>query len=63
MKKITISLDAMGGDKAPNIVVDGASEAKVRYPEIKFIFFGDETILTPMIKNKHNLEKIQFAVS
>ncbi len=56
MKKITISLDAMGGDKAPNIVVDGASEAKVRYPEIKFIFFGDETILTPMIKNKHNLD-------
>ena len=56
MKKITIALDAMGGDKAPDIVIDGASEAKVRYPEIKFNFFGNENILGPLIKKKHNLE-------
>ena len=52
LKNITISLDAMGGDRAPEIVVDGASEAKVRYPEIKFIFFGNKNILLPMIKKK-----------
>ena len=45
MKKIKISLDAMGGDNAPAIVVDGASEAKVRYPDIDFIFFGNKTML------------------
>ena len=55
MKKIKISLDAMGGDKAPSIVVDGAAEAKLRYPDIDFIFFGNKRILNPLINNKHNL--------
>ncbi len=55
MNKIKISLDAMGGDNAPEIVVDGASEAKIRYPEIEFIFFGNKTILDPLISSKKNL--------
>ena len=45
----------MGGDKAPSIVVDGAAEAKLRYPDIDFIFFGNKRILNPLINNKHNL--------
>ncbi len=45
----------MGGDKAPSIVVDGAAEAKLRYPDIDFIFFGNKRILNPLIDNKHNL--------
>ena len=45
MKKIKISLDAMGGDNAPDIVVEGAAEAKIRYPDIDFMFFGDKTHL------------------
>ena len=44
-----IALDAMGGDRAPAIVIDGAILARERYPEIKFLFFGDESILTPLI--------------
>ena len=55
MKKIKISLDAMGGDYAPEIVVKGASEAKIRYPDIEFIFFGNKKILDPLIDDKHNL--------
>ena len=35
----------MGGDHAPEIVVEGASEAKIRYPDIEFIFFGNKKIL------------------
>ena len=45
MKKIKISLDARGGDYAPEIVVEGAAEAKVRYPDVDFIFFGNEEVL------------------
>ena len=45
----------MGGDKAPSIVVDGAAEAKLRYPDIDFIFFGNKRILNQLINNKHNL--------
>lgn len=49
-KSIHISLDAMGGDNAPEIVINGAAEAIVRHPTLKFSFFGDEKILLPLIK-------------
>ena len=57
MKKIKISLDAMGGDHAPEIVVEGAAEAKLRYPDIEFIFFGNKKILYPLIDRKQNLSE------
>ena len=60
MKKIKISLDAMGGDHAPEIVVEGAAEAKVRYPDIEFIFFGNKKILIPLIDSKHNLSESEI---
>lgn len=44
-----IALDAMGGDRAPDIVIKGASLARARYPEIKFIFFGDESKINPLL--------------
>ena len=47
MNKIKISLDAMGGDHAPEIVVEGAADAKARYPDIDFIFFGHDKVLSP----------------
>ena len=55
MKKIKISLDAMGGDNAPEIVVEGAAEAKARYPDIEFVFFGNKKVLYPLINSYHNL--------
>jgi glycerol-3-phosphate acyltransferase PlsX len=45
----TLSLDAMGGDYAPEIVVKGASLARERYPTAHFLFFGDEAKLKPLI--------------
>ena len=38
-----ISLDAMGGDDAPNIVVNGADLALNKYPNLKLIFVGNYT--------------------
>ena len=35
-KSIHLSLDAMGGDYAPKIVVEGAAQSKIRYPNLKF---------------------------
>ncbi len=45
----------MGGDYAPKIVVDGAAQSKVRYPNLKFSFFGDKEILLPLINNQELL--------
>ena len=47
-KPIHISLDAMGGDYAPDIIINGAAQAKLRYPNLIFSFFGDQTKLNPL---------------
>ena len=60
MNKIKISLDAMGGDHAPEIVVEGAAEAKVRYPDIDFTFFGNKQVLYPLIDSYYNLSKSEI---
>jgi glycerol-3-phosphate acyltransferase PlsX len=41
-EKLTISLDAMGGDRGPEIVIPGAALAAERHPGFKFLFFGDQ---------------------
>ena len=46
---LVISLDAMGGDHAPDIVIEGASIARERTPHLKFLIFGDETKIVPLI--------------
>ena len=55
MDSIEISLDAMGGDNAPKAIVEGASEAKTRYPNIVFTFFGNENQIRPLINKFGNL--------
>ena len=41
-KTLTIALDAMGGDVGPEVVLPGASMARDRFPEARFLLFGDE---------------------
>ena len=42
LNKIKISLDAMGGDNAPRVVIEGASEAKTRYLILLIHFWRQE---------------------
>jgi phosphate acyltransferase len=46
----TISLDAMGGDEGPAVVVPGAAIALDRHPDVKFLLFGDETRIAPHLQ-------------
>jgi glycerol-3-phosphate acyltransferase PlsX len=46
---ITIALDAMGGDKAPESVVHGARLALKFFPDLRFVFYGDEARILPLI--------------
>jgi glycerol-3-phosphate acyltransferase PlsX len=46
---LAISLDAMGGDNAPEMVIRGADIARQRFPNVHFLFFGDEARLQPML--------------
>ena len=40
----TISLDAMGGDEGPAVVVAGAAIALDRHPDVNFLLFGEGNI-------------------
>jgi phosphate acyltransferase len=55
-KKIRIAIDAMGGDNAPNMVIFGAEKAAIRFPEVEYIFFGDETKIKPLIEKHSGLK-------
>lgn len=37
---ITISLDVMGGDFGPEVVIPGAAKALERHPDVSFVLFG-----------------------
>jgi len=53
---VTIALDAMGGDFGPEIVVPGAALALKDRPAAKFIFYGDEARISPLL-NQHTALK------
>ena len=42
VRELTISLDAMGGDVGPSVIIEGADIAHVRHPEVRYLIYGDE---------------------
>ncbi len=49
-KPIIISIDAMGGDKGPDVVLPGAEIALVRHPDVRFVLYGDEKVVRPLLE-------------
>jgi glycerol-3-phosphate acyltransferase PlsX len=52
-RSLTLSLDAMGGDFGPSVVVAGAELSSIRHPELRFILVGDQAKIEPVLK-KHS---------
>jgi glycerol-3-phosphate acyltransferase PlsX len=52
-KSITLSLDGMGGDDAPGIVLDGIVLARKRHPDVRYLLYGDETVLGPLLDKQY----------
>ncbi|MAO56882.1 MAG: phosphate acyltransferase [Rhodospirillaceae bacterium] len=46
---LTLSIDAMGGDNAPDMVVEGVDTALERLTGVSFLLFGDEARLNPLL--------------
>jgi glycerol-3-phosphate acyltransferase PlsX len=44
-QKLTIALDAMGGDHGPGVIVPAALDSAAAYPQLNLILVGDETVL------------------
>ncbi|MFQ5774353.1 MAG: phosphate acyltransferase PlsX [Kiloniellaceae bacterium] len=60
--RLTIALDAMGGDAAPRMVVRGANIARQRYPEAEFLMFGRENEVRPFLDKLKRLRAVTTLV-
>lgn len=58
-RHLILALDAMGGDHAPGIVLKGANIARERYPDVRFLLFGDQAHIEPLL---HQLPKLKDCV-
>lgn len=47
----------MGGDNAPAIVIDGAAQALKKNPSARFIVFGDEAQIKPLVEKHPDLAR------
>lgn len=55
-QRLTIAVDAMGGDSAPDMVVDGVARARMRFPTVHFLLFGDQTRIDPLLASHNHLQ-------
>ncbi len=51
-RKLTIALDAMGGDHGPDVIVPAALESAGRYPGLSLVLVGDESRLRQVLNGR-----------
>ena len=56
--RFALAVDAMGGDDAPGIVVDGLALAVERQPALRVLLIGDQERLTPLLARSKPVEAI-----
>lgn len=54
---LRISLDAMGGDAGPEMVIAGADRSLTHHPDIEYLLFGDEEKVQPELNKFPGLIK------
>ena len=52
----TLAIDAMGGDDAPEVVLDGIAIAAERHPAARFLLVGDEARLAPLVARRKRVQ-------
>lgn len=57
-QSLTVSIDAMGGDAGPGIVVDALIRSSQRHPGVRFLLHGDEAQLKPLLEKRGRLSQI-----
>lgn len=53
--QLVLSVDAMGGDRAPGVVVEGLSRFAAQRPDVRFILHGDGARIEPLIADAPSL--------
>jgi phosphate acyltransferase len=55
-RSTVLAVDAMGGDHAPEVIIAGLEIAAVRHPLARFLVFGDEACLKPLLAKTKRLK-------
>jgi glycerol-3-phosphate acyltransferase PlsX len=58
IEPVRIAIDAMGGDHGPEVIIPGALRALERHPDIRFLFFGDEKRIGPVLETLPRLAAV-----
>lgn len=54
---ITLALDVMGGDHAPDAVLQGADQVARNQPKVSFRLYGDQAVIEPALRKLPALDK------
>ncbi len=58
---LIVSVDAMGGDAGPGVVVAALARSAVRHPDVRFLLHGDKAQLEPLFsRRKKLLSKVEL---
>jgi phosphate acyltransferase len=55
-KSVRISIDAMGGDHGPSVVIPGAAAALERHPDAHFVIYGQQAVVMPLLDQHPKLK-------
>lgn len=55
---VTISVDAMGGDAAPDMVVEGVRMAHERLPHVRYMLFGDAPRIEALLQQHSQIKGV-----
>jgi phosphate acyltransferase len=55
-RELTVSVDAMGGDAGPGVVLAALARSIVRHPTVRFLLHGDEALLKPLLARRAKLK-------
>ena len=59
---LTISIDAMGGDHGPQVVIPAAISALKKHPNVKFILVGDKDVIEAQLREHNVLSDEHFLI-
>ncbi|MFM2484027.1 phosphate acyltransferase PlsX [Celerinatantimonas yamalensis] len=62
MQRLTLALDAMGGDSGPPVVVPAAKQALENYPYLTLRLIGDREQLIPLIHHYHLEDETRLSI-
>ncbi|WP_448203471.1 phosphate acyltransferase PlsX [Azospirillum sp. sgz302134] len=57
-QRLTIALDAMGGDHGTDMVIAGADIARERHPDVHYLLFGDAARIEPLLAQRPALKAV-----